>query len=100
VKAITTSQSVQNYQIGLAGDASPITLNFTEAPGFFEAEGQVTLGVANLGSIAGNFGVEKVSDGGTGSYLAIGVSGVNLAIGAADTNFTIAGANFGLLIHK
>ncbi len=99
VMAITTTQTVQNYQITIPGSDTPITLNFTQGAPFFEALGHITLGVANLGSVSGDFGVQKVSDGGTGSYLALGVNNVNVVLGTSDTNFTIAGASLGILIH-
>ncbi len=98
VKAITTSQPVQNYSISIPG-STPIVLNFTESAGFFEAEGHITLGVANLGSISGDFGVQKTADGGSGTYLAIGVNNVNVVLGTSDTNFTIVGASLGILVH-
>jgi hypothetical protein len=99
VRAITTSHAVQNYAITIPGSSAPIVLNFTESPGFFEAEGYITLGVANLGTVSGDFGLQRMSDGGTGTYLAFGINNVNLVFGTSDTNFTITGASLGILIH-
>ncbi len=98
---VSTVPNTVNQTITIPG-AGSVTLSFGkgEIGPFYEVEGHITLQIANLGPVSGDFGLQKVSDGSGGSYLAIGMNNVNIVLGTTDTNLTIANASFGLLIHK
>ncbi len=64
-----------------------------------DIEGHLTLAVAGLASLEGDFGFQAFADG-SASDLAIGANNVNVVLGTASTNVTITGASLGLLVKS
>ena len=91
---IPTSVQTPNgaVSVGLS-DVAGSTGNLTDI------EGNVTLSIANFGTVQGDFGFQSYKNSQTGAQqIAIGATNFSAMLGTNAANLTVSGASLGLVI--
>jgi len=80
-----------------------VTLDFsglgTGTTNVTDIEGSVTLSVANLGTLSGDFGFQSYVDQSGAQQIAVGATHLTATIGTTSTNLMLSGASVGLVIE-